>query len=210
MKRACWLLVFICGNLFGQELDSLMTDSVTVDSVIVDSVEVKIPKTHWAAALEAVYTLAPNPGGKNALVGLGGTLEYKKWSMAILAQQFNGEIISIIVFPNSFSLDYKYLEFSLGYNVFRSKLACAWVSTSYSSGEIIWRNVKTNEAFEKGKLDLVKFGGLLEFSGINIMRPFIHFGIQTAVSNPMVNDVDQSDLNGTFIGVGIKLGYFNR
>lgn len=209
MKKILLFFFLVPSSLFGQELDSLVIDTLAIDSVVMDTLLAdSLPKTYWAVSVDVDYLWAPNPQGYEVLAGIGGAVDYKKISFGLMAYEFKGEFSSKIIFPNDFIFNYRYAEASFKYLVIQTPSIDSWFMLSYGQGEAKWAYAESNEIFEKDSFGLVKFGGVIELSKVRFIRPFLKFGYQKMVSLDLKNVVNR-DFADFFLGIGVRLGYFN-
>lgn len=203
MKRILGLLVLISGLAVGQEMDT-----IRIDSAIVDSTKL-IPANKVGIYLVLAGKAAPNLSRLNVTEFYGGGVQYNKWSLGFMIREFVGGTKRYLIFPNLFSLNYRYGGPILSFNFYESRWVDLFAQTSFASGDMVWRNTSTKEDFLRDKFFMSMLSVKVETGRFRYVRPFLNVGYQQ-MTGLELSGVNQNQFSGFFFGGGLRLGYFNQ
>ncbi len=209
MKKLLGLVVLISGAVFSQDLDNLVVDSLAMDSVGMDSIEKEPPAYYAALYLSTEARFAPNFGGVNLVSGVSFGVQYNKWQLGFNVYDFQGTIESLVIFPNAFSLDYRYAGPWFGYELYDNRWFSFDLIASYGIGDMIWEDLKNNIDFFRDEFNMVTIGVYADLDRFRYAKPYFTIGYQH-VNDLVLERVKNNEFTGMFFGFGIRIGYFNQ
>ena len=199
MKKYIVLVFVLPTILHAQELDTLATDSLE-----------KVPPPYYAG----IYLVpggewSPHTGGYNASASLGVGMQYERWFLNISINEFQGEVEAFVVFPNVFSLKYRYREALLGYTFLSHEWFSGNLIAGMAAGDMVWTNKETNEDFLRDEFTMLKGGILISLDKFRYAKPYVILGYQQAHGIELPR-LENDDFSGIFLAVGLRIGYFNQ
>ena len=209
MKKLFGLLVFFSTTLFSQDLDTLMVDSIAMDSLGIDSVEKEPPPFYGAIYLTGEVRIAPHFNGVNGATALGVGIQYNRWQLGFNIYDFQGTIESLIIFPNVFSLDYRYAGPTLGFELYDDDWFSLDMAASFGLGDMIWRDVRNDTDFFRDEFSILSIGLSADLDRVRYVKPYFTLGYQQT-NNLVLERVENNEFTGVFFVFGIRLGYFNQ
>lgn len=198
MRKLLGLLVLVSGMAISQEMDTVTLDTMK-----------KVPTYFGGVFLEMGGKMAPNPPGVSLTQFIGAGIQYNKWSLGFLVNDFKGTTQRFLIFPNGFELEYKYGGPVVGFSYLQTRWIEASIQTSYSLGDMTWRNIVNQEDFIRSEFSLFAVSTKLEFIRLRYVRPYFNLGYQQ-MSGLNLAGVENADFSGFFLGLGLRLGYFNQ
>lgn len=198
MRKILGLLVLISGLAFGQEIDTIAMDTVR-----------QIPNYFGGVYFEIGAKLAPNPPSINQTNFIGGGVQYNRWSVGFMVSNFQGTTERFVIFPNVFSLEYKYGGPNMSFDVIQSDWVRLATYASFELGDMTWRNESDDEDFLRSEFNMLTFGAKAEMSKLRFIRPYLNAGYQK-MSALDLSGVEDEEFSGFFLGVGLRIGYFNQ
>jgi len=204
MKKFLGLLILISTFSYSQDLDTLALDSVGIDTVE------QLPPAHYVGAYGvAQIKLSPHLGGYNAASALGLGIQYDKWSLSVIRQEFIGNIEAFVVFPNVFELKYQYLGPTVGFEFQGNEVVSSQLVFSHQWGDMTWVNLETNEDFVRDRFSISSIGIDIDIDKFRYAKPYLNIGYQR-MNNLELERVNNEDFSGFFVVFGIRAGYFNQ
>lgn len=199
------LLVISSSAAYAQELDTASVDTVQLD--LVDSIAP--PKHDVGIYFVAGINLVPGPSGLSDVGMIGVGIKYDRLEAGFIMGTFMGTIQRRIVFPNPFSLDYEHGGGFLSYSMLNREWFAISLETVFQRGDMIWERLDTGEDFLRDTFNIYQFGIKLETGYLRYLRPNITMGYQV-MSDIQLASVTKQDFSGFYIGIGLKVGYFNQ
>ena len=198
-------MIFLSGIASAQELDSAAVDTLGVD---LDTVDVA-PPYYLGVYFEGGVSFDPSVPDRNPLSAIGVGIQYERWLLSISRYNFLSEIISVVVFPNVFELNYRFGGANIGYQFYQQEWVNAVLSAGYYKGDMTWRNFQDGEDFLRDEFDLLKFSLKVEMEKFRYAKPHVSIGYQQ-MSEIDLSLVEGNNFSGLFFAVGVRIGYFNQ
>lgn len=208
MKKFLKLLVFVSNAAFSQDLDTLSVDTLAMDTAGLDSVE-KVAPYYAAAYLMGEVRIAPHFEGTNIATGLGIGIQYNRFQLGFEVYNFQGTIETLVIFPNVFSLDYKYAGPTVGFEVYDHKWFSVDLMASYRRGDMIWKEIESDTDFFRDEFDILSFKVSIDLDRFRYAKPYFTVGYQKT-NNLILERVDNQEFTGIFFAIGMRIGYFNQ
>ncbi|WP_436515551.1 hypothetical protein [Ekhidna sp. To15] len=199
MKKILWIILLIPSLASAQELDSLVTDTT----------EIEPPAYYLAVYVDAGASFEASAPESNFFSVLGIGAQYEKWMIGFYRYDFQGTSQSLVVFPNSFELKYRYAGVYLGYQFYQNELLNVSAGGSYNKGDAVWRSLEDGQDFLRDEFDLIKMRLKVEIGKIRYIKPHASIGYQK-MRNLNLANLNESNFSGLFVAAGIRIGYFNQ
>ncbi|MEM6642582.1 MAG: hypothetical protein AAF616_06355 [Bacteroidota bacterium] len=210
MKYFCIsvILIFIFTKVNAQEKDSTALLELTpLDTVEVDSIAEPPPYDLGFYLLgEARY--APHYLGSNFNTALGIGFQYNRWQAGFLAVDFAGLNQEFVVFPRTFSLDYRYGGPFFGFEFWRNEHLSLQGVTSLCYGDMIW-DENAAPILERDEFWLLHLSGQLMVEKFRYFKPYAKLSYQKTYGLDL-QLIQNSDFDGFVFLFGIQIGYFNQ
>ncbi|MEO9483834.1 MAG: hypothetical protein ABJG47_10330 [Ekhidna sp.] len=207
MKKFFWILMLTPGIALTQELDTAVLDTTGI--IAIDTAEVEPPAYYLGVYLEGGVSYEASIPGNNFLSFVGVGVQYEKWLISFNRYDFQGEVQSLIVFPNDFKLNYRYGGINIGRQLYQSSMVDLMLNAGYFKGDMTWRNLEDGQDFLRDEFDLVKINLKVEMGRFRYAKPHIVIGYQQ-MRNLNLAKVAGDNFSGLFFAAGIRIGYFNQ
>lgn len=204
MQKLFWALLLFPFLSWTQEVDT-----VAMDTAAIDSIEKDPPPYYLGIYALGGGSFEPSSPNYNLVSMFGAGVQYERWSMAFTIHDFQGTLQSFVVFPNVFDLNYRYGGLRTSFRFFDNDQVGLSVSAGYYKGDMTWKNVEDGQDFLRDEFSLMKFGVVGEFLKFRFIKPYCIIGYQKML-NLNLSDVSENDFSGAYIGLGVKVGYFNQ
>ncbi|MEQ9467495.1 MAG: hypothetical protein RLN88_08790 [Ekhidna sp.] len=199
MKKLLWLVLLFSGMAAAQEMDT----------VAVDTVEKEPPPYYLGVYVTGSISLEPSSPDQNIITSFGLGVQYQKWMLSFSIHDFRGSYKTYVIFPSVFELDYRYSGPEVAFQAFESEWVGAMLSAAYLRGDMVWKNMNTEENFLRDEFDLLKGAVKVELRRFRYAKPHLAIGYQK-VRNLNLDRIGTNDFSGLFVAAGIRIGYFNQ
>ena len=206
LKRILYFLLFSPILCYSQDLDSLASDSL---NLVVDTVEVIPPSYYLGIYAEGGFSLEPSASAHNVMSFIGGGVQYNKWSIGFSIYDFQGSFDSFVIFPNVFSLKYRYGGPNFGYYFLMNRKLNASLNVSYLRGDMIWRDKEDGQDFFRDEFNMIKANLRIEFNGVRYLKPYIGIGYQR-IGDLELTGLQSENFSGIQYVIGLRGGFFNQ
>lgn len=197
------VLLTVCPRLMAQEqADSVayQRDSVTVD----EKSRSLLPLGIYA---EGMADATPGPSEMLLCSQAGIGIQYKSLSGGVFISSYEGGYEQILVFPNTFELEYRFGGGYLGMRVFRYQGFEADLRLSYGQGDMVWKRADTRENFIRDEYSLLKPELVVSYSPFRYVKIFINSGYRKFYDLTLTNTAPE-EFSGLCVGLGLKAGLF--
>lgn len=199
MKKLSFLFLLFSSLLNAQELDSVMVDSIIVEE----------PKDLFGIYLSLGTTQTPDPVGSSSLGTFDVGIRYKNFESSFVFAAYEDGYQSRIIFPNDFDLLYAYGGGTFAYYLLNSQYYSVAPFVGIYSGDMVWERSDSKEDVFRDKFGLLQIGLKVESPFLRFIRPEFRIGYQ-AITNLELTGLNNKDFSGIFIGLNVKVGYFNQ
>lgn len=208
--RAVWLFMGIFWSY------TSLAQDIPVDSIPSDSVQ-EIPEaeeqSRWQLPFgifgEAYMENVPSPGGRELANRIGVGVEYQRFILGIYQSMYLGEFSQTLIFPNDFDLNYMHGGFFLGRRLYTRNYLDADLRLSYGRGDMLWKRSDSGAGFIRDKITSLRMEAMISFIPIRFIKLFGVLGYNR-YRGVSLKSVNEDDFSGLTIGLGIKVGYFNK
>lgn len=141
--------------------------------------------------------------------GLQAALLIKKhWQLGFYGlRHTNGKYREQLIFPNSFQMNYKHAGLLIGYRTNLERKYEFNVESKYGFGEVKWAELSTGNSFlaDRFRILQVQFSVDYLLTGFFAINGFVGYRTMQALD---ITGLENSDFDGIYYGVAVKLGKF--
>lgn len=156
-----------------------------------------------------VYERAPvgseqtNSFGWQAAVILKNHIELGAYGQSFTSNSYRKQLI----FPNNFQMNYKHAGFILGYRTSLENSFDFSLATKVGFGEVKWTQVETGSPFLADEFSLIQVQGGVDFllDDLVALNAFVGYRWMKQLE---ITGLSNSDINGFFFGLAVKVGKF--
>lgn len=197
------LFFLLCYGGYAQEVK---TDTIPGDTL---EVEKKSLLAGAGIYVEGMAVYAPTPSKYNFSSQIGMGLTYKRISIGVFHSLFQGDLRTIVVFPNKFDLLYAHGGGYAGYELIKRKHLEAGLRVHYSQGDMVWEYAESKEDFLRDKFQVVRPEVTISLVPLRYVKIFTALGYNKFMDLDLPS-ATSDDFSGLTLGLGIKIGYFSE
>ncbi len=156
--------------------------------------------------LGAQYGPAFDIFDSSGMIGLG--VKYRKWTLGLTLHEFQHIEGKRIIFPNTFTLRYRYSGLFGGMEIWQWKFLSVQGMLRGGIGDVVWQTDSGENRFRDVN-GVVEPYAHVEIVPLKFLRIFGEIGYRQFIGLDIVG-ASTSDLSGPTFSMGLRLGVFQR
>ncbi|MBE63215.1 MAG: hypothetical protein CMB89_12715 [Flammeovirgaceae bacterium] len=192
----------------------LKAQEITQDSTIIPSdtiIEVKKPIITFESGVfgQVGVEITPILSSFRPMTNLELGIQYKALFAGFGVHDFKGTITSYLVFPNQFTIAYRYGAANLGVRVLQTRFVELQMRCNYGLGDVVWQNDQNGENFIRDEFRMFHPELLAFYSPIPYAKLFIQAGYKK-MNGLKLAKLEEQDFSGLTIGIGLRCGIYQK
>ncbi len=203
------MLLLSLSVAYGQAANDSIPEEVVEAPKTQNDFLLKLKKMPIGIYGEYSAELAPGPDRLYYANEMSIGISYGILSVSVFQNDFKDTYEQKLVFPNSFSLGYRYGGLNLGLRYVTIRNFESSLKFAYGKGDFIWSKKETDETFLRDKFSML--AGEIRVT----YRPIKPIGIFAKGTYRRMNELDldgleRREFDGFGVGVGLSIGLYNE
>ncbi|MFT4833588.1 MAG: hypothetical protein ACI8WP_000342 [Flavobacteriaceae bacterium] len=194
---------------YGQAATDSIPDEVVEAPKLQNDSLLKLKKLPIGIYGEYSAELAPGPERFYYANEIAIGLSYGILSLGIFQNDFKDTYQQKLVFPNSFSLVYRYGGLNLGLRYLTIGNFESSLKLAYGKGDFIWYKNETGETFLRDKFSMIAGEIRVTYRPIKPIRIFVK-GTYRRMNELDLDGLESSEFDGLGFGIGLSIGLYNE
>lgn len=143
------------------------------------------------------------------MTGFGIGVQYKSLLGGFKVHQFQGTVTSLLIFPNTFSLEYRYGAGYLGFQLLNIKIIELDLRCNYGRGDLVWQKESNDENFLRDEFSIFIPEIMVLYTPIEAIKLYCQVGYKQ-MSDLELAKLSNKNLSGFTFGIGLRCGIYQK